>query len=950
LRGEFRKQQKDFQKAKFPTDSIIGLRKQYNKLKNEILEMSQADPDFDKRVKEAKRLSDQLKVLEGRLGNNQRNVGNYASAFAGAGSVIKKALPFAGLAVGVQELGQAVRDSIQTFADFERQINFLGAVSGATDEQLAKLEEQAKSLGETTQFSASQVAQLQIEYSKLGFTADETLAATADTLNLASVAQSELGETAEVVGSTLRAFNLDASETGRVTDVAAKAFSSSALDLQKFQTAMAAAAPVAAGFGVSIEETSALLGVLVDAGLDASTAGTGLRNVLLDSAAAGISYEEALDQVANATDSNLKALELFGKRGATIGTVLAANRDRVAELNTTLEDSAGFAKEAGDAITDDLQGDFDGFMSAVEGFQLRLVSFFETGLRKIVQFGTGLVRSIGPALEFISRLLKPLRDAFSRLFSSLSAGEVVTDRFNAIMTFLGNVVGAAVDILAYAIDTIAFYIEKVKEAGSANTIFGKAFRLINKAISDAIRGLADIPAFIGGIFNAAKRFRDDIANLEFSTDSLKEAFNEGFNRVRDASKKTAEDVEQDFGKTSEGVNKGAMESVEALERQLEDTQKKVNKFAADSIAGINAEISRLKKDLEQVTDTKQFLTIDEQIRTAEQKLEETKARFQRAADAERGVTTTLSVLPTLEEDPEEGVRKITELLDLEGQARLDHEQDVQEKLQELKDAAAEKELEKRKERFDREIQLEQELAAERAQIIGGATEELTSLMIGFLDNQEVTFKEFSKQIVLLALDVVEKEILLQVAAAQAKSLASAESVATFGAAGLAKAAIITGLIKGFFSVVKSQVQSFALGGEVLPVFEGGGQVSGIPNITRPNGDNVLATVRVGELFLNEAQQKRARLIYGNDIFSRLGVPGFAEGGAVMRTPQLVNPGRGQTVNVDLEGPDTETFMAQARIIAQAVAEETAEKVKAAIVDANERSVRINNLLRNQIQE
>ena len=94
----------------------------------------------------------------------------------------------------------------------------------------------------------------------------------------------------------------------------AKSFSSSALDINKFEIGMANVGPVTAEAGVSVEETTAMLGILVDRNVQASKAGTGLRNVFLTLSKEGKTLEGAMAEINSATDRSAKAVEIFGKK------------------------------------------------------------------------------------------------------------------------------------------------------------------------------------------------------------------------------------------------------------------------------------------------------------------------------------------------------------------------------------------------------------------------------------------------------------------------------------------------------------------------------------------------------------------------------------------------------------------------------------------------------------
>lgn len=131
-----------------------------------------------------------------------------------------------------------------------------------------------------------------------------------------------------------------------------------------------------------------------------------------------------------------------------------------------------------------------------------------------------------------------------------------------------------------------------------------------------------------------------------------------------------------------------------------------------------------------------------------------------------------------------------------------------------------------------------------------------------LDSQ----KDFYKQSLLMFVEYLEKVMMGYLAETLFKELA------TKGFGGLITGAVIGGLIKGAFAAAKSQISGFAEGGLVLPEH-------GVP-IQRDNGDNRLATIKTGEVIMNETQQQRLKAAAGSDIFKKLGIPGFATGGVM----------------------------------------------------------------------
>jgi phage-related minor tail protein len=373
--------------------------KRFEQLKTEITKNQATIRRFNRELR-------QTKSLATRVGQGVTNAfKGIAGAFAGA--------------FAAQGVFNFFKNASETIANFEQQLAKVKAVTGATTKEFENLKRSAKELGASSQFTATQVGELQEEFAKLGFSTNEILAATEATLDLATATQSDLGQAATVAASTIRGFGLDAKETQRVTDVMAASFTQSSLDINKFQTAMASVAPVAKSAGVSLEQTTAILGKITDSGVDASTAGTALRNIYLKLAESGMTWDEALNSINTATDKNARALELFGTRGATVATIIANNTTNIEEFTAALEDSTGAASDMADIVGDTLQGDLKALGSAWEGL---ILSFEE---------GNNVVRSTTKGLTDIVKSVTTLNEA-SAVFEEFGFEEDLTG-------FFGNV-------------------------------------------------------------------------------------------------------------------------------------------------------------------------------------------------------------------------------------------------------------------------------------------------------------------------------------------------------------------------------------------------------------------------------------------------------------------------------------------------------------------------------
>ncbi len=362
--------------------------------------------------------------------------------------------------------------AVKTFATFEQSMAKVQAISGAVGQDFQNLTNLAKDLGIATRFSASEVSDLMLNYSKLGFSSEEIQKITKATLNLALATGEDLAMSAEVAGATLRGFGLDASEMTNVTDVMARSFSSSALDLNKFQVSMSSVAPVARNAGVTLKETTSMLGVLANNGVEASTSGTALRNIFLELAKQGMSFDDAMAQINNSTNANSTALELFGKRGAAVASILAKNQTEVAGLNDKLSDTSVSAESMAAIMDATLEGSMMRLKSATEGLA---ISFGEI---------------MAPAVGFVADILSKIAMRFANVNPYVKT---------AISVFAGLV--AVLGPLAFAIGGIKLALA---------TLIANPIILWVVGISAAIAGLVAVFMYVK---DNAQFFADFFYNL-----------------------------------------------------------------------------------------------------------------------------------------------------------------------------------------------------------------------------------------------------------------------------------------------------------------------------------------------------------------------------------------------------------------------------------------------------
>ena len=261
---------------------------------------------------------------------------------------------------------QAFRSGFNSLKGLEFQMSKVAAISGATSKEMVKLRDNAIAVGGASKFTAEEVGKLQEELARLGKTTPEITAMTDSIAALAIVADTELGETAESVAKTINAFQLTAKDTTDVTNIMAESFSKSALNLEKFQVAMANVGAIANVVGFTLAETTALLGVLVDNGIEASKAGTDLRKIFSELNNRGITLNEALKMINESSNKGGKAFDLFGQRAFGAGVILANNTEKIEDLTEAFSDATREMDRMRKLMEDNLETDLKKAGSATD--------------------------------------------------------------------------------------------------------------------------------------------------------------------------------------------------------------------------------------------------------------------------------------------------------------------------------------------------------------------------------------------------------------------------------------------------------------------------------------------------------------------------------------------------------------------------------------------------------
>ena len=239
--------------------------------------------------------------------DNSENAGTRIEALGSSLTSVGTSLT-TGLTLPIVGIGTA---SVSAAASFEEAMSEVQALTGATGSEFDALSEQAQELGASTRYSATEASNAMSELASAGFTTSEIMSAMPGLLDLAASGNVDLATAAGIASSTLRGFGLEASETAHVSDVLAEAAARTNAGITDTGEAMKYIAPVASAMGISIEEVTAAIGLLSNAGIQGGQAGTVLRSALSRLASPSAEAAELMGQLGfNAYDAQGKMLPL----------------------------------------------------------------------------------------------------------------------------------------------------------------------------------------------------------------------------------------------------------------------------------------------------------------------------------------------------------------------------------------------------------------------------------------------------------------------------------------------------------------------------------------------------------------------------------------------------------------------------------------------------------------
>ena len=440
-------------------------------------------------------------------------------------SVGQKLLP---LSTSIAGLGVA---AVKTTADFDSEMSKVSAISGATGTDLDKLRGKAREMGAKTKFSASEAAQGMQYMAMAGWKTQDMMDGLEGIMNLAAASGEDLASTSDIVTDALTAFGLSAKDSSHFSDILAAASSNANTNVSMMGETFKYAAPVLGSLGYTAEDAALAIGLMANAGIKSSQAGTSLRGAITNLAKPTDTVAAAMDKYGiSLTDSSGKMLSLrelmeqlrqklgglseaeqaqaaaalFGKNAMSGMLAIINGSDKDFEkLAGAIDNCDGSSEKMANTMNDNLQGQITILISQLQELA---ISFGEILMPKI----RDIVTHIQNFVDKLNAMDEGQKETILRIGMFVAA-------LAPMLMGLGKVITFSADV-SRALGTLSAGLVK---AGGFSGVFTKALGLITSPAAIVVGAIAAITAVIIHLWNTNEDFRNTITAI---WQKIKDAF------------------------------------------------------------------------------------------------------------------------------------------------------------------------------------------------------------------------------------------------------------------------------------------------------------------------------------------------------------------------------------------------------------------------------------------
>ena len=426
---------------------------QYDALQREIIET-------ENELKRLEEQANQSATALQKISANGEKLKDVGSNIEGAG---KKLLP---VTATVTALGTA---SVKTAADFEAAMSKVAAVSGATGSDLEALTKKAREMGSKTKFSALEAAEAMNYMAMAGWKTEDMLSGIEGVMNLAAASGEDLATTSDIVTDALTAFGLSAQDSGHFADVLAAASSNANTNVSMMGETFKYCAPIAGALGFSVEDTAEAIGLMANAGIKSTQAGTSLRTIMTNLSGEVKICGENIGEVTVATtnaDGSMRDLSdiladcrtafsglsesekaaaaesLVGKNAMSgFLALMNAGEGDIAKLSGAIDNCNGAAQSMADTMNNNLEGQLTILKSQLQELAISFGEILLPAVKKIVGWVQGFIDVLNSLPDGVKETIVTVALIAAALGPVLIIiGKIIT-AVGTIMTIVPKVVG-----------------------------------------------------------------------------------------------------------------------------------------------------------------------------------------------------------------------------------------------------------------------------------------------------------------------------------------------------------------------------------------------------------------------------------------------------------------------------------------------------------------------------
>ncbi len=439
---------------------------QYDALQREIVETEKALEELEKQA-------DKSAVALQKIGATGEKLKSVGSSIEGVG---QKLMP---VTAAVGGLGAA---AVKVAADFDSGMSQVAAVSGATGKELDALREKAREMGAKTKFSASEAAEAMNYMAMAGWKTGDMLDGIEGIMNLAAASGEDLATTSDIVTDALTALGLSAKDSGHFADILAAASSNANTNVSMMGETFKYCAPVAGALGFTAEDTAEAIGLMANAGIKSSQAGTAMRTMLTsltgEATFVGDAFGELTIQTTN-TDGSMRSLgeiladcrvafsqmseseqaanaeALVGKNAMSgfLAVMNAAPAD-IEKLNSAITNCDGTAEKMAETMQDNLAGQLTILKSQLEELAISIGEILMPSIRQIVGWIQRLVNWLNGLDEGTKKIIVTIALVVAAVAPVLIVIGKVVGAIGTIMTVIPQIAGAISGVVGFVSGTV----------------------------------------------------------------------------------------------------------------------------------------------------------------------------------------------------------------------------------------------------------------------------------------------------------------------------------------------------------------------------------------------------------------------------------------------------------------------------------------------------------------